>query len=134
MFKHLKLFTLSTMAFAAASADALEISINNNTESTVFMAFSYLDKSTDKWVVDGWYNIEKNGKNLITLNTENGIYYLYAEFSNGKKIEGGDYSVNLDVAPQSFYYTQDQVFEDASFKAKFVRAKSDGKRALININ
>lgn len=130
-----KTISLAVLSLATISSSyALDVTVNNEADASVSMAFSYLDSNTQKWVVDGWYNVEAKAKSIINLNTDNGIYYLYAEFSNGKKIEGGESSVHLYVKPSEFLYSQDETLHGNKFQARFVRAKSDGKVALININ
>ena len=130
-----KTISLAYLSLATISSSyALDVTVNNEADASVSMAFSYLDSNTQKWVVDGWYNVEPKAKSIINLNTDNGIYYLYAEFSNGKKIEGGKNSVHLYVKASEFFYSQDESLQDSKFQARFVRAKSDGKVALININ
>ncbi|WP_156027316.1 hypothetical protein [Succinivibrio dextrinosolvens] len=53
------------------------------------MAFSYLDNKENDWVVDGRYNVMPKQKAKVDQDSKNDIYYLYSEFSNGKKLEGG---------------------------------------------
>lgn len=39
---------------AAQGALALEIDVDNRTDSEVVLAFSYLDKDSKAWMVEGW--------------------------------------------------------------------------------
>ena len=115
------------------SVNALEVTIDNQTEATVVMAFSYLDNNENDWVVDGWYNVKPKQKALVNLDSKNDIYYLYSEFSNGKKLEGGKGSVSLNVKDRSFYYKQSQVTKDLIRKVSFLRARGNEGKALIKI-
>ncbi len=125
-------FALLTSAGSIANAAPLEITVDNQTKSEVVMAFSYLSNKEQDWVVDGWYNIEPNKTANIDLDTDNDIYYLYAEFSNGKKIEGGQGAVELSVQDTSFLYKQKDEPEN-SRKVSFLRARSNGSKATIKV-
>ena len=92
-----------SLALAAQCAQSLELTIENQTDSTVVLAFSYLDNKHNDWVVDGWYNVNPKKTEKVNLDSKNDIYYLYSEFSNGKKLEGGKGSVNLYVDNRSFF-------------------------------
>ena len=118
---------------AAQGALALEIDVDNRTDSEVVLAFSYLDKDSKAWMVEGWYNVSPKTQGKIDLNTDNSLYYLYAEFSNGKKIEGGDGSVKLKVQNRSFSYKQDQEPDRFTREVSFVRARGNGGKATIRI-
>ena len=48
------LLTAFIGAFISCNAQALEVTVDNQTKATVVMAFSYLDKTSKEWVVDGW--------------------------------------------------------------------------------
>ncbi|NLK85669.1 MAG: DUF1036 domain-containing protein [Aeromonadales bacterium] len=123
-----------TLASTCMSANALEVTIDNKTKATVVMAFSYLDSKTNDWVVDGWYNVEPEQKALVNLDSKNDIYYLYSEFSNGKKLEGGKGSVVLKVKNRNFFYKQTKPTDDLDRKATFLRARSNNGKSLIKIN
>lgn len=126
------LLVLATL-FSIGSASAIDVTVDNTTQETVVLAFSYLDKDQDKWMVDGWYNIKPKETSHINLNTENELYYLYAEFSNGKKIEGGKDSLRLKVRNKSFLYSQDdKSFE--GYEVNFLKARGVGDKAQIRIN
>ncbi|MCR5535993.1 MAG: DUF1036 domain-containing protein [Succinivibrio sp.] len=112
---------------------ALEITVDNQTEAKVCLAFSYLSSEEQSWVVDGWYNVEPKQQAQINLNTDNDMYYLYTEFSNGKKIEGGPGAVNLRVLDESFYFKQDDVPSEEARTVSFLRARSNGNKANIKI-
>ncbi len=128
-----KKFLALAALFSLFSANAMDVAVENTTQETVVLAFSYLDKDQDKWMVDGWYNIKPKETSHINLNTNNELYYLYAEFSNGKKIEGGKDSLRLKVRSKSFIYPQD----DKSFvgyEVNFLKARGVGDKAQIKIN
>ncbi len=118
---------------ASQWAAALSVVVDNGTEATVSMAFSYLDAKSKKWMVDGWYNISPNEKSRVELNTSNELYYVYAEFSNGKKISGGTGSADLKVKETNFLYPQDKDLPDASRTVSFLRARSSNNQATINV-
>ena len=63
-------------AFISCNAQALEVTVDNQTKATVVMAFSYLDNNSKEWVVDGWYNVKPQKKGIINLDTDYDIYYL----------------------------------------------------------
>lgn len=129
-----KLFTpLITAALFMHSAHSLEITIENQTDSTVVLAFSYLDNKHNDWVVDGWYNVDPKKTEMVNLDSKNDIYYLYSEFSNGKKLEGGKGSVNLYVANRSFFYKQNKIPKTVQRKVSFVRARGNEGKAHIKI-
>ena len=88
----MKKLLLSTMALLTAAismpSQAIEVTIDNTTNATVVFAFSYLNDQKDKsldpdWLVEGWYNVNPHQKALVNLPSDNDVYYLYAEFSNG---------------------------------------------------
>ena len=114
-------------------ANALEITIENQTDATVVMAFSYLDNKENDWVVDGWYNVMPKQKAKVELDSKNDIYYLYSEFSNGKKLEGGKGSVDLKVKARSFFYKQKKIPDDVDRTVSFLRARGNDGHALIRI-
>lgn len=117
----------------SANASALEITVENVTDSTVVMAFSYLDSNSNEWTVDGWYNVNPNSKAKVNLNSSNDIYYLYSEFSNGKKLEGGKGSVRLKVDDRSFLYRQNTPPAFAGREVSFLRARGNAGKAVIRI-
>ncbi|MGN1281993.1 MAG: DUF1036 domain-containing protein [Succinivibrio sp.] len=117
----------------SSAANALEITVDNVTDSTVVMAFSYLDSQSNEWTVDGWYNVNPNSKAKVNLNSTNDIYYLYSEFSNGKKLEGGKGSVKLRVADRSFLYRQNTPPASANREVSFLRARGNAGKAVIKI-
>ena len=131
MKKFLCFISLFLMAF---NVKAIEVTIDNTTKATVVMAFSYYDKDKKDWVVEGWYNVESNQKGIVNLNTDNDIFYLYSEFSNGKKLEAGRGSLDLMIKDRSFYYLQKQKPSDMNKKATFLRAKANQGKSLIKIN
>ncbi len=116
-----------------APVQALEVTVDNQTEAKVCLAFSYLSVKDKDWVVDGWYNVEPRQQAQINLDTDNDMYYLYTEFSNGKKIEGGPGAVKLRVQDEAFYCKQDRVPEEKSRVVSFLRARSNGDKANIKI-
>ncbi|MGN0903456.1 MAG: DUF1036 domain-containing protein [Succinivibrio sp.] len=118
----------------ALNASALDVTIDNHTDATVVMAFSYLDNTDNVWVVDGWYNVLPKQKAVVNLDSRNDIYYLYSEFSNGKKLEGGNGSVQLQVQDRSFFYKQGKAPKTANRKVSFLRARGNDGHALIKIN
>lgn len=117
----------------AAGAQALEISIENETDARVTLAFSYLDSQSGKWTVDGWYNVDGKSRGTVNLNSDNSMYYLYAEFSNGKRIEGGEGAVNLRVLNRSFSYVQDDPPEKYAREVSFLRARGNGGKATVRV-
>lgn len=112
---------------------ALEVTIDNLTEAEVTMAFSYLEPRNDTWVVEGWFNVQPHQKGLVSLPTDNELYYIYAEFSNGKRIEGGEGAVTLPISYRSFYLQQDQVPQGSMKEVSFLRARSSGGKATVKI-
>lgn len=127
-------FVVATvLGVSSFSANALEITIDNQTTSKVAMAFSYLPSNDKDWVVDGWYNVDANEKALLNLDTSNEMYYVYAEFSNGKKIEGGEGAVKLMVQNRSFVYKQNAAPDSNVREVSFLRARSNGDKATIKI-
>ena len=97
------------------------------------MAFSYLDNKENDWVVDGWYNVMPKQKAKVELDSKNDIYYLYSEFSNGKKLEGGKGAVDLKVKDRSFFYKQKKIPDDVDRKVSLLRARGNDGHALIRI-
>ena len=122
---------LGTITFNVANA--LEVKIENQTKASVVMAFSYLDTKSNEWVVDGWYNVEPQQNALINLDSSNDIYYLYSEFSNGKKLEGGKGSIKLKVNNRSFFYKQSEKQANADREVSFLRARGSDGKAIIKI-
>lgn len=118
------------MSFSAA---ALEISVENETDAQATLAFSYLNAKTGKWQVEGWYNVASHSRAVVNLDTDNSLYYLYAEFSNGKKIEGGEGAVELGVQDRSFSYLQEQPLKKSARQVSFLRARGNGNRATIRV-
>lgn len=129
-----KLFTaIMSVALAMQCANSLELTIENQTDSTVVLAFSYLDNKQNDWVVDGWYNVNPKKTEKVNLDSKNDIYYLYSEFSNGKKLEGGKGSVNLYVDNRAFFYKQNKIPKTVQRKVSFVRARGNEGKAHIKI-
>lgn len=129
-----KLFTaIISVALAMQCANSLELTIENQTDSTVVLAFSYLDNKQNDWVVDGWYNVNPKKTEMVNLDSKNDIYYLYSEFSNGKKLEGGKGSVNLYVDNRAFFYKQNKIPKTVQRKVSFVRARGNDGKAHIKI-
>ncbi|WP_406030330.1 DUF1036 domain-containing protein [Succinivibrio sp.] len=129
-----KLFTaIMSVALAMQCANSLELTIENQTDSTVVLAFSYLDNKQNDWVVDGWYNVNPKKTEMVNLDSKNDIYYLYSEFSNGKKLEGGKGSVNLYVDNRAFFYKQNKIPKTVQRKVSFVRARGNEGKAHIKI-
>ncbi len=128
---------LKSLTFAACfityQAGALEITVDNQTDADAAMAFSYLDKDKNVWMSEGWFNVQKHQNKKLELNTDNSLYYIYAEFSNGKKIEGGEGSVLLDVSDRSFLCDQDKGPEGKVRQVSFLRARSNDGKALIRV-
>ncbi len=114
-------------------AEAIELTINNTTDAKLTFAFSYLSNKTDTWVVDGWYNVDPKKQGIITLNTDNGIFYIYGEFSNGRKIEGGKGALKLGIKGETFFYEQSKGLKDKTSTVAFLRAKADSAKSKINI-
>lgn len=127
------LLTAFIGAFISCNAQALEVTVDNQTKATVVMAFSYLDKTSKEWVVDGWYNVKPQKKGIINLDTDNDIYYLYSEFSNGKKLEGGNGSIKLKVQERSFFYKQNDAPSSLNREVSFLRARGNLGKAVIKI-
>lgn len=117
----------------ALSAQALEILVENETDARVTLAFSYLDNQSGKWTVEGWYNVEGKSRGTVNLNSDNSMYYLYAEFSNGKKIEGGEGAVSLRVQNRGFSYVQDDPPEKYAREVSFLRARGNGGKATVRV-
>lgn len=130
--KRLAVAALSSM-FLLNSASALEVKVENLTSAKVVLAFSYLDMKVNEWVVDGWYNVEAEQTAQINLPSNNDIYYLYAEFSNGKKLEGGKGSISIRVNNESFLYKQGKAPKHFTKKVNFVRARGNDGKALVRI-
>lgn len=122
-----------SVALAMQCANSLELTIENQTDSTVVLAFSYLDNKQNDWVVDGWYNVNPKKTEMVNLDSKNDIYYLYSEFSNGKKLEGGKGSVNLYVDNRAFFYKQNKIPKTVQRKVSFVRARGNDGKAHIKI-
>ena len=115
------------------SASALDVKVENLTQAKVVLAFSYLDEVDNEWVVDGWYNVDSKQTAEIKLPSNNDIYYLYAEFSNGKKLEGGKGSISVKVDNQAFLYKQGKAPKNFTKKVNFVRARGNEGNALVKI-
>lgn len=134
MKKLLKLALIATAASVSFGASALEVTIDNQTSAKGAFAFSYLDRATKVWMTDGWYNSEGGKVSKIDLPTDNPIYYIYAEFSNGKRIEGGEGAVALDISNRSFICEQDKGPEvKNTYNVKFLRAQGNGSKAVIRV-
>ena len=127
------LLLLSFLGVAITRAQCLEITIDNHTDATVVMAFSYLDNKENDWVVDGWDNVMPRQLAKVDLDSKNDIYYLYSEFSNGKKLEGGSGSVELQIFDRSFFYLQKKPAANYDRKVSFLRARGNEGKALIKI-
>ncbi len=134
MKKLLRSALIAAVAGVSVSASALEVTIDNQTSASGAFAFSYLDRATKVWMTDGWYNSEGGKVSRIDLPTDNPIYYIYAEFSNGKRIEGGEGAVALDISNRSFLCEQDKGPEvKNTYNVKFLRAQGNGSKAVIRV-
>lgn len=130
----LKRTVLPALLCAAASqAAALEIEINNLSAQEAVFAFSYLHQDSNKWVTEGWYNVAPESSGVLTLPSNNDIYYLYAELDNGQTIFDPR-GLSMAVSDKEFYYAGG---EELSFKTRlvhFIRTTANDGHAVININ
>lgn len=120
-------------ALGATNAQALEISIDNQTDAQAAFAFSYLEAKSGKWMTEGWFNATAKSFKKLNLPSDNAIYYIYAEFSNGKRIEGGEGAVELKVSNRSFVCEQDVGPTGTSRQVSFLRARANGGKAVIRV-
>ena len=135
LFIKLLAFVSFIMCFLWTNAYALvDVAINNNSKADISFALSYLDSRSQKWVTEGWYNVKPQENGIIKVDTDNSLVYLYAESSNGKKIEGGAGSVELLVSSQAFFYFQYQGLANADSKAKFMRASVKNNKVVFTLN
>lgn len=128
-----KFLAFLSLAALCTAAGALEITIKNETDSTVVMAFSYLSSKDNNWVAEGWFNVQPRHSGLVKLPSDNDLYYVYAEFSNGKRFEGGAGSVELNIANTAFFYLQDQVPPEYTRKVQFLKARANAGKATIKV-
>lgn len=119
-----------------STSQALELTVNNKTSADASFAFSYLDREQGTWMVEGWYNVKAGQSQQIYLNTDNPLYYLYAELSNDRKIEAApNQGARLAVFDGTFIYDQDKLKDnEPDKKVGFVRAESNNNLAVINLN
>lgn len=128
-----KLLACTGLAALCTTASALDITIKNDTDSTVVMAFSYLSSKENNWVAEGWFNVQPRHSGLVKLDSNNDLYYVYAEFSNGKRFEGGAGSLELNIANTAFFYVQSQVPPEYTKKVQFLKARANAGKATINV-
>lgn len=121
------------LGMAAQSVQALEITINNKSSAEAVFAFSYLERGTQRWVVDGWYNAAAHSSGVLDVNSDNDVYYLYAELESGRAISDPR-GIALAVADTPFYYAQDEGLPEATRTVRFVRTSANNGKAQININ
>lgn len=123
----------AALMLSCEGAQALEVTVDNQTATSAAFAFSYLDKESKAWTVTGWFNVGPKAQGVIDLPSDNPLYYLYAEFSNGKKIEGGEGAVTLKVQNRSFSWPQDQMPGKRVREVSFVRARGTGGKATVRV-
>ncbi|MBO8415853.1 MAG: DUF1036 domain-containing protein, partial [Proteobacteria bacterium] len=88
---------------------------------------------SNKWVTEGWYNVAPQSSGVLTLPSDNDIYYLYAELANGRAIFDPR-GLSMAVSDKEFYY---EGGDDLSFKSRqvhFIRTTASDGHAVININ
>lgn len=135
MLKYAAFTALAVSSLLSLNAQALDVTVNNTTEETASFAFSYLDKDSGEWMVDGWYNVAGGKKEIIALNTVNTVYYLYAELKNGSRIEAASgQGAELSVFDGAFVYAQKKLPAGEGETVRFVRAQSRDNAATINLN
>ena len=128
-----KISTAVTLCAVSLQVSALDITINNDSTAEAAFAFSYVDKDSGKWVVDGWYNVGAQSSGSLSVNSDNDVYYLYAELENGKAISDPQ-GIKLPIADGSFFYAQSDGLKQATRNVSFVRASASQGKAQININ
>ncbi len=133
MKQYARAFMLAVGLCLPFASMALDMTIVNKSATTAVFAFSYADADSGKWVVDGWYNVAGSSKGTLTLNTNNDVYYLYAELENGKSIND-PHGVALAIEDKPFYYVQEDGLPSATRTVNFVRASANQGKAIININ
>ena len=127
-----KISTAVTLCAVSLQVSALDITINNDSTAEAAFAFSYVDKDSGKWVVDGWYNVRAQSSGSLSVNSDNDVYYLYAELENGKAISDPQ-GIKLPIADGSFFYAQSDGLKQSTRNVSFVRASASQGKAQINI-
>lgn len=127
-----KVLTLSLLLISFAST-AIEVNINNNNKKDATFAFSYYDNDKSAWIVEGWYNVKSQEKVIIDLNSNNKVFYMYGEFADGYKIQGGEGAIEFPIVYESFMYERDTSIENPDLSVKFIKAQARDGKAKINI-
>lgn len=100
------------------SAYALELKLYNRSESLAVLALAY-EEPQGKLTVAGWYSLDKGQEALIKLPSVCADYYLHAEFSNGKSLEGA-YKFKVDT--KAFKYEAKHMEKFSGQEVGFIKA------------
>lgn len=114
------------------SAQALTLDCKNLTQEPIAVSVSYLGADGKTWFIEGWYNLEGQKQALIELPSSNDIFYIFGEFGNGVKVEGGSGSVQMPVVWDDFQYTQSQPLQKPDSVEQFVRGVATKGYAQIS--
>lgn len=123
---------LATTAALGGTAQALTLECKNLTQEPIAVAVSYLGSDGKTWFIEGWYNLEGQKEALIELPSSNDIFYIFGEFGNGVKVEGGTGSVQLPVVWSDFQYTQGNRLQNPDSVEQFVRGVATKGHAQIS--
>ena len=109
-----EMIAVDTFAVDSSLLSAPYVSFQNNSYSTVYLAYAYWDNG---WETTGWYEIDPQnsfGFSLPSNFAEKSIYW-YAINSEGAKYEGSDDYFCIDPQNAFHYYTKENCNEYAGF-------------------
>lgn len=114
-------------------AQALTLDCNNLSNEPIAVAVSYLGSDGNTWFVEGWYNLKAKEHALIELPSSNDVFYIFGEFKNGLKVEGGAGSIRIPVKWDDFQYnTLNQALGTPDSVEQFVRGVATSGYAQIS--
>lgn len=125
---------LIASSLCLGNAQALTLDCQNKASEPIAVAVSYLGDDGNTWYVEGWYNLKAQEHALIELPSSNNIFYIFGEFKNGVKVEGGYGSIQIPVLWSDFQYTLANALlpQNADGVEQFVRGMATKGYAQIS--
>ncbi len=94
---------LTSFAFANEAEAQRRLFVKNNTNETIYVAYSYLNQH-NVWERRGWQEIKARGQLRYTMNSNNNTMYVYARSQSREwqGYEGDPNSIWLTVVNRTF--------------------------------
>lgn len=114
-------------------AHALKISIDNGYDSTANIAIHYL-KPNNVWHTEGWFVWQPHEQGFIEVDSNNTLFYIYVEFSDGLVNNTNAGAVTQWVSDTSFSLEAGVKPDAGGRLVEFSLCNSDGHTAVVRLN